>query len=345
MAGTAMDRSPADQVHAERLRTRGVSTPKVLLLDCLADGGGGLLSPTGHSRFAGGTGHGAMVIPDLLAGVAASAASLSAAAGGLLAARRLGGGIAAAPGPEAVLAVCGAGLVLVAIADMSARAGGSSLPAILARIGLVLGVGAVAFPVPIAAPGPTVVAIAAVLVTGVAVLTGPAGRRLLRLRNRHTAGRAARAETGGDSAVTAVAPRFPMVTGGTVNGGSMAGSMVVENGVDGTSPAIAGAAALPATNVMQRFERRTLADGRERVDGMIRVAVPRGSRLGWAHVGFCPPFGTSPAVDVATGYDGVEATVTAAEVLPWGVRIEVRLDEPAEETLDIPVDVLARTAA
>ena len=51
------------------------------------------------------------------------------------------------------------------------------------------------------------------------------------------------------------------------------------------------------------------------------------------------------AVDVATGYDGVEATVTAAEVLPWGVRIEVRLDEPAEETLDIPVDVVARTAA
>jgi len=33
--------------------------------------------------------------------------------------------------------------------------------------------------------------------------------------------------------------------------------------------------------------------------------------------------------------------VTAAEVLPWGVRIECRLSEPAEEPLEIPVDLLA----
>jgi hypothetical protein len=34
--------------------------------------------------------------------------------------------------------------------------------------------------------------------------------------------------------------------------------------------------------------------------------------------------------------------VTAAEVLPWGVRVECRLAEPAEEPLEIPVDVLAK---
>jgi hypothetical protein len=32
----------------------------------------------------------------------------------------------------------------------------------------------------------------------------------------------------------------------------------------------------------------------------------------------------------------------AAEVLPWGARIECRLDEPADETILIPVDVYAR---
>jgi hypothetical protein len=35
----------------------------------------------------------------------------------------------------------------------------------------------------------------------------------------------------------------------------------------------------------------------------------------------------------------VEALVSAAEVLPWGMRVECRLDEPAEEAFEIPVDV------
>jgi hypothetical protein len=50
-----------------------------------------------------------------------------------------------------------------------------------------------------------------------------------------------------------------------------------------------------------------------------------------------------PEVRVATPYDGVEATVAAAEVVPWGVRVECRLAEPAEEPIEIPVDVLAST--
>jgi len=209
MAGTVMNRPPADHVRRERLRAHGVSAPTSLLLDCLSEGGAGLLSHTDDSRFEGASGPGTMLLPDLLAGVAVLAGSLSAAAGGLLAARRLGGGIAAAPGSEAVLAVCGAGLVLVAVADISARAGGSALPATLSRVGLVLGVAAVALPLPVAFPGAAALAIAALLVTGAAVLTGPTGRLLVRLRNRPAAGRAARAETGGDSTAPTVAPGFP----------------------------------------------------------------------------------------------------------------------------------------
>jgi hypothetical protein len=40
----------------------------------------------------------------------------------------------------------------------------------------------------------------------------------------------------------------------------------------------------------------------------------------------------------------VEAVVTAAEILPWGVRIDCRLSEPADEPLEIPVDVAAQAA-
>jgi hypothetical protein len=46
---------------------------------------------------------------------------------------------------------------------------------------------------------------------------------------------------------------------------------------------------------------------------------------------------------VTTDYDGVEAVVSAAEVLPWGVRVECRLAEPAEEPLEIPVDVFVQS--
>jgi hypothetical protein len=98
-------------------------------------------------------------------------------------------------------------------------------------------------------------------------------------------------------------------------------------------------------SLLQRFERLALPGGAEHVRGRLSVVVPAGTRTGYAHVGFCPPLAALPTVEVTTEYDGVEAVVSAAEVLPWGVRVECRLDEPAEETIEIPVDILATTSA
>ena len=103
--------------------------------------------------------------------------------------------------------------------------------------------------------------------------------------------------------------------------------------------------ATPAGSLIQRFERLALPDGGECVCGRLSVVVPAGSRTGYAHVGFCPPLASQPTVDVTSDYDGVEAIVSAAEVLPWGARIACRLDEPAEETVEIPVDILAKSPA
>lgn len=91
----------------------------------------------------------------------------------------------------------------------------------------------------------------------------------------------------------------------------------------------------------QRFERRELPAGGERVRGRVVVVVPTGAKAGYGHLGFCPAFAATPAVEATTAYDGVEAIVTAAEVLPWGVRVECRLAEPAEEQVQIPVDLVA----
>ena len=57
------------------------------------------------------------------------------------------------------------------------------------------------------------------------------------------------------------------------------------------------------------------------------------------HVGFCPAFPVIPDVTVSTDYDALEVAVTAAEVLPWGVRVECRVEDPADEPVIIPVDI------
>jgi hypothetical protein len=95
----------------------------------------------------------------------------------------------------------------------------------------------------------------------------------------------------------------------------------------------------------QRFERFQSVEGSDRVMGRVLVDVAAGSRTGHAHLGFCPPFAAVPTVDVTSHDDGIEAIVSAAEVVPWGVRVECRLSEPAEEPLAIPVDVVARYPA
>lgn len=97
-------------------------------------------------------------------------------------------------------------------------------------------------------------------------------------------------------------------------------------------------------NVRQRLERYEL-DGMDILRGTLTLTVPPGSRMAHGHVGFCPSFRQVPQVEASTAYDGVEAVVTAAEVVPWGLRVECRLDEPAEEVVEIPVDVVAQAPA
>lgn len=97
--------------------------------------------------------------------------------------------------------------------------------------------------------------------------------------------------------------------------------------------------------IQQRFERYLLPDERiECLRGTLHLAVVAGSRLATGHLGFCPPFHHIPQVEVGTACEEVEATIVAAEILPWGARVECRLDEPADETILIPIDVLARAS-
>lgn len=272
----------------------------------------------------------------LLAHVAMLAGVMAAICGLVLMVRRLAGSIDSSPGPETMLGVCGAGLLLVATGDLASRAAAASgtgtvpsrawLTAGLTRLGLLLAVAAVSLPLRFGSVIDTLTAIAVVSVSLMATIQGPfAGLIGFRPPRKPT---------------MAADHCLPLPSAG-------------DQRAAGLSAPVSPLPAMPTSdlateavgNLLQRFERLALPDGGECVRGSVCVVVAKGSRSGSAHVGFCPPLAAVPTIDVTTNYDGVEAVVSAAEVLPWGVRIECRLDEPAEETIEIPVDILATAPA
>ena len=284
----------------------------------------------------------AAFLPQLLSLIAMLTGAMAVGCGAVLVLRKFAGAIAAPPGPEAVLAVCGTGLLLVAAGDMAtrfstaraARPAMSWLPAVLTRLGLLMAVAAVCLPLQMTSTVDALTTLAAIVVSLVAVGLGPVADRVgggLVLGRRAAAYRRPVVPTA--SVPTAITPP------------SVAVPMAVPSRPIAQSGLQDGALATPAGNLLQRFERIVLPGGAECVRGRLCVAVPKGARSGYGHVGFCPPLASQPAVHVTTDYDGVEAVVSAAEVLPWGVRIECRLDEPAEETIEIPVDILATAPA
>lgn len=245
----------------------------------------------------------------LLGAAGALFATLVVACGTVLAVRRIGGGFGPAGG-AGVAAVALLGGLLVLAVDAAGRLAG--LPAAwraAARMGYALAWAAVGLPPGLGAP---VDALLFLVATGIAVVIvaepvvhGRVGQWLVKPR-RHVP-RPGRA------------PQRPRLLA-----------------VPSTDLPVT-----PLGHVLQRFERYEL-DGVDCLRGSLSLTVPQGARSAHGHVGFCPSFRHVPTVETTTAYDGVEAVIAAAEVVPWGVRIECRLDEPAEEPVEIPVDVVAR---
>lgn len=242
-------------------------------------------------------------------GSIASAASaffgiMSLAAGGGLAVRRLAAAIEGPLSPAALLVLGAVGTAIVFAADVAARPEGRFFGPIAARTGLVLAMLALALPLPV----------------GSWIGLGLTGTAML--------------------AAAAVVVRPPPWFAGVRRDAPTAPPRPRRSR---RQPPPGTDRAVPRGRLRQRLERYQSATGEECLRGRVMIAVSPDARTAHTHVGFCPPFAETPAVTVTTDYDGVEATITAAEVLPWGVRIECRLEEPAEEPFEIPVDVIALT--
>ena len=268
-------------------------------------------------------------------GVAVALAVTLACGGATLLLRRLSGGFTFPPGPAVAWAVTAAGWPLVLATDLAARAHRDAWPRWLVRLGLVAAALSVApvgdglaLPARLAATLGVTVALVAALAPLPAAWPGAAPRGWWPRRTGPTAPGTVRPRPTGElaSSPARLAASAPPLA-------------------DVGQPPVTGWSEPPPAGVRQRLERLETPAGEDCLRGHVLVAVPAGSRTGHAHVGFCPPFAGLPQLEVSTACDVVEAEVVAAEILPWGVRIECRLSEPAEEPLEIPADFEARHSA
>jgi len=261
------------------------------------------------------------------------AGAFAVAAGMVLLARRLSGAILASADPAVVLPASAVGAVLVLLADAGARAGLGSGIATLARCGIAVMAASLLLPPAATTPaGWITLAVAVALLAAAIVRQPPPPRghgRARRLRRRTESPRAEKPRQ--RRATTSTSPAARTHPAATHRAPSDPGLPVD----DAAAPGL----------VRQRLIRRETAGGLESIVGDLHIAVPIGAKLASGHVGFCPSFRRLPTVEVATDYDGVEAVVAIGELLPWGIRIDCRLAEPADEPLEIPVTFVARGPA
>ena len=99
----------------------------------------------------------------------------------------------------------------------------------------------------------------------------------------------------------------------------------------------------PTADVAQQLVRRTDAEGGEVVEGWVRAIFEPGQRTSSAHVAFCPALEGELSIDFAHA-DGPEARVKAAQLLPYGVRFDVKLVDEAEQHETVLVEFAARAS-
>jgi hypothetical protein len=90
----------------------------------------------------------------------------------------------------------------------------------------------------------------------------------------------------------------------------------------------------PDDLVSQRFVRYQGADAEDVFSGWLRVPMAAGSRAAAAHIAFCPAFARAPVVEVEQE-DGPPSRIQAAQVLPYGARLDIKLNHTTEEEASV----------
>jgi hypothetical protein len=108
--------------------------------------------------------------------------------------------------------------------------------------------------------------------------------------------------------------------------------------------AVSGVPHFPAAEVVEQMSRRRAADGAEEIAGWLRVSFAAGQRTAAAHAAFCPPLGAMPELTFEQ-LDGPAARIKPGQVLPFGIRLDLKLAAAAEEPADVLLRFTARAKA
>ena len=139
--------------------------------------------------------------------------------------------------------------------------------------------------------------------------------------------------------------------GGSHSSDSVAVESDVASGGSGepSSPAVPFAEELPDSlevgdlAVSQQLVRAVDAEGVDICRGRLHADFAGGQRTATLHVAFCPPFRQTPEIECEQA-DGAEVDVKQTQVLPSGMRLELRLAVASNQPKDAVIEFCATVA-
>lgn len=91
-------------------------------------------------------------------------------------------------------------------------------------------------------------------------------------------------------------------------------------------------------HLLQYQMRTLLEDGREAVEGMIRIRFAPHERQGTAHLSFCPPFDSVPTIEFEMESDSdIDSRIT--QIQSFGARIEMKRNASSSSSL-LPEEIV-----
>jgi hypothetical protein len=107
-------------------------------------------------------------------------------------------------------------------------------------------------------------------------------------------------------------------------------------------PALVPQSATLSPEVVQQQTRTHLANGMDRLSGWLQMSLATSERNATTHIAFCPPFAETPKISLRQTA-GPAGRIRAVQILPHGVRLELKLDLAPRQPQRVSVEFVAET--
>ncbi len=135
-------------------------------------------------------------------------------------------------------------------------------------------------------------------------------------------------------------PELPLAVSRIARPPSLAPQSIVPQPL--ASPALAPSLPNVSPEVVQQQTRTYLANGVDRLSGWLQMSLATSERNATAHVAFCPPFLEVPKISLRQTA-GPAGRIRAVQILPHGVRLELKLDLSPRQPQRVSVEFVGET--